>query len=175
MSKDRKRPEIGKAYESDIKRSDIDFLEDVMADDLTNINTTYIESKEQTYNVTLVAGMFKKPVQVRFEVTAPNMWIAQTKAMVYWQNAVTHMDTEAHFRMGIHFAEEGTLADNVHFGENFPNVKQNEPVMIVISDPSCVGVAMNDQTEVMGEVVADSLGNDFAKYLEEIQNGKEEE
>ena len=174
MSSDKKRPEIGKGYESDIKRSDIDFLEDVMSDNLTNINTTYVEAKQQIYNVTLVAGMFEQPVQVKFEVQASTLWEAQTKAMIYWQNAVTHMDTEAHFRMGIHFAEEGAT-DSIHFGENFPNVKANEPVMIVISDPSCVGVAMNDQTEVMEGVVADSLGNDFAKYLEEIQNGKEEE
>ena len=173
MSKKKKRPEIGKGYESDIKRSDIDFLEDVLSDNLTNINTTYIEAKQQTYSVTLIAGMFEQPVQVRFEVEASTMWEAQTKAMIYWQNAVTHMDTEAHFRMGFAFAEGNT--EDIHFGENYPDMKRNEPVMIVISDPSCVGVAMNDQTEVMGGVVADSLGNDFAKYLEEIQNGKEEE
>lgn len=168
-------------YETGIYRHNFHFMEDVLADNKTQVRDVYIQEKLMDFSVNLVAQIHEQPTSFKFTVKASNMMTAYLEAYSFWMNAVAHMDTSSHMRMGLHIASAGNHINDdadsaIHYGDHMNcSVQFSQPMLITISDPKAVQVEHAGGFTKTKEV-QDSLANEFAKYLKEIgeTNGEEE-
>tara|TARA_R100001463_G_scaffold111524_1_gene166384 strand:- start:732 stop:1346 length:615 start_codon:yes stop_codon:yes gene_type:complete len=157
-------------------RADFYWLEDAVQDSKENGERRLVafnEEKLQDYSVNMVVDLgHKQPSQFQFEVQAENLYLAQMKAMSFWQDACAHMDTGAHLRMGLYGAmalHDGSIEEaDIHYGINLPSNQYNEPLLITISNAKRVGVMHANGLKPDNEGLDEQLAKDFQGFFKSL-------